>query len=300
MAKVADRSLSWSVASWGPAACAAMVAAGSVAPWLTSGGFGVSGIRGDGAITLVLGLLALAAAFARASGFEGGSAFDRSLLVCLGAAALLGGMHWSYSRPFAAEAVGLSYTPFEPGPGMMVVILASFLGAAWITAGLAHHRRAGSTVSAPPTEVAVSTLALWWAGACVCLSALVFLATRVASSPETRAVATAPFDLVMVAVVVAFGLTVVLRLQAWPRRQALFVACVGLVDLAGWRYWRWSADLRSCFESDGFRIEPPPYCATAPVTLMMPVVLVALGPTAGVVARRVIARRTPTRRPIET
>ena len=141
-----DRGLSMSVTTWGAAVCAALVVTGSIAPWATNGQDYLSGVHGDGAITLVVGLLGLTAASARVSNFPGSLVFSWPVIVWLAISGLISTAQWTGAVWFLSwktSHLHMGSSQFWPGFGVAVVATPSLFGSALAAASFAFDRRRG-------------------------------------------------------------------------------------------------------------------------------------------------------------
>ena len=126
VARTDGRGLAWSVATWGTAVCAALVMSGSIAPWAVNGQVVLSGLAGDGRITLLFGLLALLGALLAACRLVGFRDMGWPVLCCLGFAGLVIGFQWTAPGWFGSRPS--SGFLLCPGTGAIVVLIAALVG----------------------------------------------------------------------------------------------------------------------------------------------------------------------------
>jgi hypothetical protein len=121
--------------AWGLASGAAVVV-GSFGPWATFGPFSKGGLDGDGVITLVLGLVVLAAVWLRRA--------PLGVLVAGALVALIGIID-------TIDVAGSQVLSPSPGWGVLLTAAAGLSVVAWAALEMARGRRSSPAGPTPPT-----------------------------------------------------------------------------------------------------------------------------------------------------
>lgn len=120
--------------AWGLASAVAVVV-GSLGPWATFGPFAKNGLDGDGVITLVLGLLVLAAVWLRRA--------PLAVLVAGALVALIGIID-------TIDVAGSDVLSPSPGWGVLLTAAAGISVVAWAVLEVTRRRRSPVAAAAPP------------------------------------------------------------------------------------------------------------------------------------------------------